>query len=243
MRPFLLLTTRDDDVAALGERELFAKLARLDDDELHHIRAEQGPLPELDLREYSGVFLAGSPYTSTDPVESKPAAQLRVEVEMGELLDRIVADDVPFLGACWGIGTLGRHQGAVIDRRFGEQTAAVPIRLTDAGRADPLFGLLPEVFDAYVGHKEAISSLPARAVLLASGDACPVQAFRVGQHQYATQFHPELDSTAMLSRVALYRHSGYFPAEEVDAVAARVAAADVSASHRVLSLFAERYRR
>ncbi|MET0304433.1 MAG: glutamine amidotransferase [Microbacteriaceae bacterium] len=243
MKPFLLITTRDDDVAALGERELFLRLGAIADGDLHHIRAEQAPLPELDLAGYSGVFLAGSPYTSTDPVEQKPEAQLRVEREISRLLDQVIADDVPFLGACWGIGTLGRHQGATIDRRHGEQTSATRIRLTDAGVSDPLFGRLPAEFDAFVGHKEAISELPAHAVLLASSDACPVQAFRVGENQYATQFHPELDTTAMLARVALYRHSGYFPADEVDAVAARVAAADVTSSHLVLSLFAERYAR
>ena len=81
-----------------------------------------------------------------------------------------------------------------------------------------------------------------QAVLLATGEHCPVQAFRIGDHQYATQFHPELDPEAMLARVALYRHSGYFPPSEVEAVAARVAAADVHHSHRVLSRFAERYR-
>lgn len=242
MRPFLLLTTRDDDVAAAGERELFARLAGLADDELVQVRAEQAPLPRFDLDDYSGVLLAGSPYTSTDPVESKSETQLRVERELAELLDEVVARDLPFFGACYGIGTLGRHQGAVIDRAFGEQTAAVPVRVTEAGRDDPLFGRMPPVFDAFVGHKEAISTLPDGAVLLASGERCPVQAFRVGEHQYATQFHPELDVEAMLARVALYRHSGYFPVSEVEAVAERVARADVRASHRILSLFVERYR-
>ncbi|WBU37053.1 glutamine amidotransferase [Homoserinibacter sp. YIM 151385] len=240
-RPFLLVTTRDDDVAARGERELFLRLMGLEPERLEHVRAEQAPLPSIDPADYAGILLAGSPYTSTDPVESKSAAQLRVEHEVAELLDRVIAADAPFLGACWGIGTLGLHQGATIDRRFGEQTAAVPITLTPEGEADPLFGRLPRVFDAFVGHKEAVSELPPHAVLLATGAACPVQAFRVGTHQYATQFHPELDATAMLARVALYRTSGYFPADEVDAVAARVAAADVRASHLVLRGFAERY--
>ena len=36
--------------------------------------------------------------------------------------------------------------------------------------------------------------LPRHAVLLASSPTCPVQAFRIGSHVYATQFHPELDA-------------------------------------------------
>ena len=70
--------------------------------------------------------------------------------------------------------------------------------------SDPLFGALPEVFDAYLGHKEAVSRLPGSAVLLASTDTCPVHAFRLGRNVYATQFHPELDAVAICDRIDAY---------------------------------------
>ena len=84
---------------------------------------EAGPLPVLDLADYSGVIVGGSPFTSSDPAGQKSEAQHRVERELSALLDRIVADDFPFLGACYGVGTLGLHQGAVIDRTYGEAWA------------------------------------------------------------------------------------------------------------------------
>ena len=244
MRPFLLLTTRVEDESAANEYELFASLAGLAVDELAHHRLDVSPLPaEVDLSAYSGVFLAGSPFTSTDPPASKPAVQVRVERELHDLLDLIAHGDVPFFGACYGIGTLGRHAGAVIDRTYGERSGAAPIRLTDDGAADPVFGVLPRTFDAFVGHKEAVAVLPPGAVLLATGDACPVQAFRIGRNRYATQFHPELTVDAMVARVRTYSTHGYFDPADTAAVADRVAAADVSASHRVLRAFAERYAR
>jgi GMP synthase (glutamine-hydrolysing) len=244
MRPFLLLTTRVEDETAASEYELFASLTGLSHERLAHHRLDIAPLPStFDLADYSGVFLAGSPFTSTDPPASKPPVQLRVERELDELLDDIAAHDVPFFGACYGIGTLGRHAGAVIDRTYGERSSAAPIRLTDEGAADPVFGVLPARFDAFVGHKEAIAVLPPDAVLLATGDACPVQAFRIGRNRYATQFHPELTVDAMVARVRTYSTHGYFDPTETAAIADRVAVADVSASHRVLSAFAERYAR
>lgn len=244
MRPFLLLTTRVENEAAANEYELFASLTGLHDGHLAHHRLDVSPLPPtFDLSDYSGVFLAGSPFTSTDPPESKTDTQVRVERELDDLLGLIAADDVPFFGACYGIGTLGRHAGAVIDRTFGERSSAAPIRLTEAGAADPVFGVLPLRFDAFVGHKEAIAVLPDDAVLLATGAACPVQAFRIGNNRYATQFHPELTVDAMVARVLTYSTHGYFDPAETAEVAARVAAADVSASHRVLRAFAERYAR
>ena len=46
---------------------------------------------------------------------------------------------------------------------------------------------------------------------LATSPACPVQAFRVGRHVYATQFHPELDLAGVCTRIEVYKDAGYFP--------------------------------
>ena len=73
--------------------------------------------------------------------------------------------------------------GGVVDRTYGEPIGALPVRLTAEGSRDPLFGALPEVFRAYLGHKEAVSRLPDGAVLLASTDTCPVHAFRLGSQR------------------------------------------------------------
>src|SRR4029078_958119 len=119
-----------------------------------------------------------------------------------------------------GIGALGRHQGAVIDRRFAEPVGAVEITLTPAGRQDPLLSQLAAAFQALTGHKEAVSKLPGHAVLLASSAGCPVQAFRVGGNVYATQFHPELDVAGLYTRIGGYKHAGQLDpgaADEVNA--------------------------
>ena len=50
---------------------------------------------------------------------------------------------------------------------------------TDEGVADPILAGMPRMFNAFVGHKEAIRELPPSAVLLASSPTCPVQMFRV----------------------------------------------------------------
>ena len=70
---------------------------------------------------------------------------------------------------------------------------------------------MPTDFAAYGGHKEAMVALPAGAVQLATSQACPVQAFRVGSNVYATQFHPELDLEGICTRIEVYKNAGYFP--------------------------------
>ena len=114
------------------------------------------------------------------------------------------------------MGTLGSVVGATVDRTYPEPVAALTVTLTLAGRHDPLFADLPDVFDAYGGHKEAATSLPSQAVCLASSASCPVQAFRVGNNAYATQFHPELDADGICTRIDVYKNHGYFAPEAAE---------------------------
>ena len=241
MKPFLLITTRDEDDVAAEEHALFCRLTGLLPEELEWRRADRAPIGAVDFGRYSGIILAGSPFTVSEPVEKKTATELRVERELGELLDEVVQRDVPFLGICYGIGTIGAHQGARVDRQYGETSQAVRISLSDEGKADPLFRELPGSFDAFVGHKEAISEVPDSIAVLASSPTCPVQAFRVGRNVYATQFHPELDAAAFTSRVRAYANHGYFEPHELDQIIARVDSADVGAAHMVLGRFVEEY--
>jgi GMP synthase (glutamine-hydrolysing) len=241
VRPFLLLSSRAEDVAADGEYAAFLRFTGLPPERLKRIRLEAGPLPELELDDYAGVFVGGGPFNSSDPPEAKSEVQQRVERELSSLLDEIVVRDFPFFGACYGVGTLGVHRGGLIDRTYAEPVSAVRIRLTDAGRADPvLAGMAPE-FDAFVGHKEACSVLPPDAVLLASSAACPVQMFRVQDNLYATQFHPELDVDGIVTRVHVYQHAGYFPPAEMEELIARLIPALVTEPGRMLANFVARY--
>ena len=241
MRPFLLLSTRAEDLAADEEYEAFLRVTGLPPEGLRRIRVEASPLPDLELADHAGIFVGGGPYNSSDPPLEKSSVQHRVERELAALLDEVVARDFPFFGACYGVGTLGVHQGGVIDRTYAEPISAVRVRLTEEGLADPVLGGMAAEFDAFVGHKEACSVLPPGAVLLASSAACPVQMFRVKQNLYATQFHPELDLPGLLTRVRVYQHAGYFPPAELDDLIARLQPAVVTEPGRMLANFVARY--
>ncbi|TFV89499.1 glutamine amidotransferase [Blastococcus sp. CT_GayMR16] len=241
MRPFLLLSSRAEDVAADDEYEAFLRVTGLAPAELQRVRMEAAPLPAFELDDYAGIFAGGGPFNSSDAPLEKSAVQHRVERELGRLLDEVVARDFPFFGACYGVGTLGVHQGGVIDGTYAEPISAVRVRLTEEGAADPVLAGMAEEFEAFVGHKEACSVLPPNGVLLASSEACPVQMFRVKDNLYATQFHPELDLPGLLTRVRIYQHAGYFPPAELDEVLARLEPAVVTEPGRMLANFVARY--
>ena len=243
MLPFLLLASRAEDAAADDEYAAYLRYGGLEERELRRVRLEAAPLPDLDLADYSGVIVGGSPFTSSDPPEQKSSVQHRVERELSGLLDVLVARDFPFLGACYGVGTLGTHQGAVIDRTYGEPLGGVEIELTGAGLEDPILKGMPGSFTAFTGHKEACTALPPHAVLLARSEACPVHMFRIRTNLYATQFHPELDVDGLVTRIDIYRHAGYFPPESAEQLMDNARQFTVTEPMKVLRNFVDRYAR
>lgn len=107
-----------------------------------------------------------------------------------ELLREAVHAGVPVLGICLGAQILARALDAAVPRSPVRELGFLPVRLTDAGRDDPVtapFDGVPRVFQ---WHADTFD-LPEGALLLAEGDDVPHQAFRVGEHAYAVQFHPE----------------------------------------------------
>ena len=70
-----------------------------------------------------------------------------------------------------------------------------------------------------------------------------MQAFRIGRHVYATQFHPELDLAGIVARVETYRHFGYFEPHEAEDIVARSRAAVITEPPRILARFVELFAR
>lgn len=240
VKPFLLLATRDHDEAAAAEYQSVLRHTGLEPGLLEHHRVESEPLGPIDLDDYSGILLGGSAFNISDEIKSEN--QRRVEAELSTLLDRVVDADFPFLGMCYGIGTVTAHLGGRVDHTYGESVGAVPVTLTEAGRSDPLLDGIGETFHAFVGHKEACNGTPSGVELLATGETCPVQMYRVGGNVYVTQFHPELDADDLAARMRIYQHAGYFKPSELDDLIAMAQASPVDGQqHRVLSNFVQRF--
>ena len=112
----------------------------------------------------------------------------------------------PTFASCWGFQAMARAMGGRCIRDLpNAEVGTIELRLTEAGRADPLFCQLPASFLGHAGHEDHVVALPADAVLLASSARVPEQAFCfAGRPIYCTQFHPELDRISLLERVQVY---------------------------------------
>jgi len=149
---------------------------------------------------------------SVSAVYERAAWMLRLEAYLRGLHDA----EAPTLGICFGQQILASALGGeVIRNPLGREFGFCDIRLTEVGRAHPLFSGLPPVFRGAQGHYDVVSRLPAGSVVLAENDY-GVQSFALGS-VLGVQFHPEM-SGDVLATLALHDASE-FTAQDIDPVA------------------------
>ena len=69
-----------------------------------------------------------------------------------------------------------------------------------------------------------------------------MQAFRVGENVYATQFHPELDLEGICTRIEVYKNAGYFDPSEAETLKEASRAVKVRHPMRLLANFVDLYK-
>jgi len=160
---------------------------------------------------HRGLVVLGGPQAAYD-LDGAP--WLRRELA---LVREALQTRTPFLGVCLGaqlaaVAAGGRaFKGPAPGIGFGE------VRLSDEGRKDELFNVLPERFEAFHCHGDAYAR-PADAPNLAVSDAGLEQAARLGPFAWTVQFH--LETTPAILRAMLERADLAAPGVEVDAVLA-----------------------
>lgn len=136
-------------------------------------------LPD-DLHNYAGALVFGGYMSANDdePYLHKEA----------DWIQQALDANLPYLGICLGAQLLAKVLGAQVKPHADalEEIGYYPIQATVAGKH-----LFPNELRAYQWHKEGFT-LPAGAVLLATGEDFPNQAFRWGDRAYGLQFHPEM---------------------------------------------------
>jgi GMP synthase (glutamine-hydrolysing) len=141
--------------------------------------------PSLD--EISGLVVFGGEMNA-DEIERYPYL-----LSQRELMRRAVDDGMPVLGICLGAQMLARAFDARVYRAPLREFGFKPVRITEAGEADPLLGAFRSGDRVFQWHEDTFD-LPDGAELLAAGDEVQVQAFRMGRNAWGVQFHPEVDA-------------------------------------------------
>lgn len=237
MKKLLILHARETQLA-INEYNAIMQFGGLLPENIRTIEMNFEDFDTLDMRDFAGVIVGGGPFDVSKPEVNKSARQKYIETTLNKHIQAIYDNDIPYLGLCYGLGVLVWALGGKVSPDFKEDVMPIEIKLTASGSDDPIFKDCDGA-EAIVGHHEGVETLPQNAVLLASSDTCPVEAIRLKNNIYATQFHPELDLYGLDQRLQAYKHHGYFSPEEYDDIIATAKAADFSRANNIIHKFCQ----
>ncbi|MEP3231409.1 MAG: type 1 glutamine amidotransferase [Hyphomicrobiales bacterium] len=148
---------------------------------------EGEPIPTLE--DYDALWVMGGPMDVWDVVEHPWLID-----EKRAIRHWVRELKRPYLGLCLGHQLLADAMGGTCGPARPPEIGILDIELTEAGKNDPVFGTLPTKQKCLQWHSVEVAQAPDDAVVLASSKACPIQAMRVGNNAWSTQYHIELEA-------------------------------------------------
>lgn len=175
---------------------IFGEAVRAGGHELHERSYALGAPPTDPLEGYDAVMVFGGSM-NVHEVEDHPWIS-----EEQRTLERLIDVGVPLLGVCLGSQLVASVAGAQVNRAPEPEIGWYDVETTPEARDDPVFSGLPDRFRAFQWHSYQFE-FPPGAVLLAHSPVC-LQAFRLGEAVWGTQFHAEVTKEILASWIGQY---------------------------------------
>ena len=157
------------------------------------VRVDLGQQLPPDLDDIHGVVSLGGP-------QSANGSDAWI-VEEQALLREAHGAGIPVLGLCLGAQMLAKALGGEVSRMAKPEIGWVHVKAASIGVEDVLHPGIGWAQTVFASHGEHVSRMPDGASLVMKGEACPVQAFRVGATSYGFQYHPEWTRETILAEI------------------------------------------
>jgi GMP synthase (glutamine-hydrolysing) len=140
---------------------------------------------KIDLGQVDLVVVLGGPIGAYDD------ALYPYLVDEVDLIRQRIDSERPLLGICLGAQLMARALGAAVTPMGTKEIGYEPLVLTPEGASSPLAHIAGQAVLHWHGDQ---FELPEGVRTLATTPACSNQAFMVGEHAMAWQFHLEVDA-------------------------------------------------
>lgn len=198
----LLIQVRDHAEAAAEEQQCFLERCQVSPEQLRVYNVIARPrIGWSEVGDADAVFIGGAgAHSVTETYE--------FTAPLADLLLRLLEEERPFFGSCWGHQFLGQVLGGTVETQpDNAEVGTFDAYRTADGRRDPLSAELPDEFAVQLGHRDHLVAAPPGLITLARSARSSHQLVRVaGKPAYGSQFHSEMSLAAMRRRVRIYSH-------------------------------------
>lgn len=146
---------------------------------------KDGEFPDEPPENYDGFIITGSPASVLEGTEWQK--------QLAKTIRAAAAAKVPLFGACFGHQAIALALGGKVENNangwvFGvtETTAQSPAPWMEAG-----------VIRQNAAHEEQVVALPNGAEVVLSNPSCKIGGFRIADHVFTSQYHPEISPEFM----------------------------------------------
>jgi GMP synthase-like glutamine amidotransferase len=141
------------------------------------------------LQDFDGVVITGSPASAN----SNEAWVLRLL----DTIRDIDAKKIPTVGICFGHQAIARALGGEVIKNPGGWGFGVSP--TDFSTAEKWMEPKRKTLNLYAAHSEQVLRPPVGAIVLGGDAFCAVGSYKIGDHIFTTEYHPEMTQDFILA--------------------------------------------